>query len=195
MTAVDAGAHYGYFTLLLIRAVGRRGHVISYEPNPENAELLRANAVLNRVGQRRLTVECAALGDRDVADVGLFAGREGASMEWTLSEEFANREGAPGVAPRTVRMASLATLLERRPQIGLIKMDIEGAEATALPHAVAALRRVRPAIVLEFHREVGWPALPALREAGYRLETLDGEPLAWPAGPETVPYQLVARPD
>jgi hypothetical protein len=45
---------------------------------------------------------------------------------------------------------------------------------------------------MEFHREVGWPAIEALRTAGYRLSTLQGADLAWPDSSDDVPYQLVA---
>jgi len=56
------------------------------------------------------------------------------------------------------------------------------------------LREARPAILLEFHREAGWPGVAALLEAGYRLESLRGGTLPAPAGPDEVPYQLVAQP-
>lgn len=193
---VDAGAHYGYFTLLLARAVGEQGHVYAFEASPDNARLLRANVALNDLGPR-VTVERAAVGGRDGAAVELFAGRGGASMEWTLSKSFASREdddAAP--APSVVRtpMVTLDAYLADRPAVSLVKMDIEGAEAEALPAARELLERTRPTIVLEFHREVGWPAIVALREAGYRLEDLEGAALPWPDGPEDAPYQLVARP-
>jgi hypothetical protein len=55
------------------------------------------------------------------------------------------------------------------------------------------LREARPVVVLEFHREVGWPAIPVLAEAGYSFVTLDREPLAV-EGPDDVPYQLIAEP-
>mgnify|MGYP002622902386 CR=1 FL=1 len=192
---LDLGAHYGYFSLLLAKAVGPAGHVVAFEANPENARLVRANVALNGM-EDRVTVEQAAVGGRDAASVELFAGRGGASMEWTLSASFATRESPEPTRPDAVRtrMVSLDGYLAGRPPVSLVKMDIEGAEAEALPAARTLLRETRPTIVLEFHRDVGWPAIVALREAGYRLETLDGEPLDWPSGPDDAEYQFVARP-
>jgi FkbM family methyltransferase len=192
-TAVDAGAHHGYFTVLLARAVGPEGAVVSFEADPDNAAVVRRNVELNDL--RNVTVEQAAVADREAEDAPLFAARAGGSMEWTLSQSFAEREGggAPhGVAGHT-RLVSLSGFLADRP-VSLIKMDIEGAEALALPAALEWLQRTRPHIVLEFHREVGWPAIEALREAGYRMEALDGTPLEWPQSADDVPYQLVASP-
>lgn len=41
MVAVDVGANYGYYTILMGRCVGRTGKVISFEPNPHLATLMR----------------------------------------------------------------------------------------------------------------------------------------------------------
>jgi FkbM family methyltransferase len=41
MVAVDVGANYGYSTILMGRCVGRTGKVISFEPNPHLASLMR----------------------------------------------------------------------------------------------------------------------------------------------------------
>src|SRR5258708_5511745 len=35
-TFVDIGAHIGYYSLLAARQLGRRGHVLSFEPAPDN---------------------------------------------------------------------------------------------------------------------------------------------------------------
>jgi FkbM family methyltransferase len=192
MTAVDAGAHHGYFTVLLARAVGADGSVVAFEADPDNAAVVRRNVELN--GLTQVTVELAAVADREAAAAPLFAARSGGSMEWTLSQSFAEREGgAPHDHPeRSTRLVSLEGYFGERP-VSLIKMDIEGAEAVALPAARSWLERTRPDIVLEFHREVGWPAIEALRAAGYALEALDGTPVAWPQSAADVPYQLVAR--
>jgi FkbM family methyltransferase len=191
--AVDAGAHHGYFTVLLAKAVGPDGAVVAFEADPDNAAVVRRNVALNDL--QNVTVEQAALADREVQDAPLFAARSGGSMEWTLSQSFAEREGDKSgrPAPGHARLVSLPGYFADRP-VSLIKMDIEGAEALALPAARDWLQRTRPHIVLEFHREVGWPAIEALREAGYQMEALDGTPLEWPSDAATVPYQLVAVP-
>jgi FkbM family methyltransferase len=43
MTVVDVGAHFGYYTLLAARAVGNKGKVFCFEPEPSNYALLLKN--------------------------------------------------------------------------------------------------------------------------------------------------------
>ena len=51
---VDVGANIGYFTLLASTLVGPSGNVISFEPNPNNCELLRRSLTQNNVANVRL---------------------------------------------------------------------------------------------------------------------------------------------
>jgi hypothetical protein len=57
------------------------------------------------------------------------------------------------------------------PRLDLIKMDIEGSEGPALRGALATLRRLRPAVIVETHVVRGVPTLDevraVLRDAGY----------------------------
>jgi hypothetical protein len=73
-------------------------------------------------------------------------------------------------------------------------MDIEGAEVLALNGAREVLRQQRPVIILEYHRDVAWPAVGELTEAGYSFESLNGAALRVPRDTQAVPYQFVARP-
>src|SRR5215470_4917006 len=43
MTALDIGAHIGYFTKLFSMLVGKEGKVYAFEPHPENFCLLQTN--------------------------------------------------------------------------------------------------------------------------------------------------------
>jgi FkbM family methyltransferase len=190
-TCVDAGAHYGYFTLLLAKLCGPEGHVYSFEAEAENARILRENVSANGL-QLRVTVERAALAARG-GEVDLHPAA-GASEQWTLMESFAHRDSRPAVGPpERTPAVRLDDRLAEVPRVDLIKMDIEGAEAEVIPAISGFLERRRPALVLEFHREVGWPGIAALLDCGYALENLDGSPLARPRSADDVPYQLVAR--
>jgi FkbM family methyltransferase len=193
-TCVDAGAHYGYFTLLLAKLCGPGGHVYSFEAEADNARVLRQNVRANRL-QSRVSVERAAVAARE-GEVELHASATGGSTEWTLLESFALR-GEEQPTNRTAERTPAIRLdayLADAPRFDVLKMDIEGAEAEVIPTISELLERRRPAIVLEFHREVGWPAIEALVDGGYELEGLDGTPLPRPRSADEVPYQLVARP-
>jgi FkbM family methyltransferase len=56
----DVGAHQGCYSLCFASWVGPRGHVYSFEPFPQNADLIRYNAQLNRA--QNITVVEAAVG-------------------------------------------------------------------------------------------------------------------------------------
>jgi FkbM family methyltransferase len=192
-TCVDAGAHYGYFTLLLAKVCGPSGHVYSFEAEADNARILRENVRANRL-QSLVTVERAAVAAQG-GEVDLHASGSGGSTEWTVLESFARRDDRPdpGRPAERTPAVRLDTYLAEAPRVDVIKMDIEGAEAEVIPAISEFLERRRPALVLEFHRDVGWPAIKALLACGYELEGPDGKPLARPRTPDEVPYQLVAR--
>lgn len=51
MVAVDVGANYGYFSILMGRCVGRSGKVIAFEPNPHLATLARKSLWISGIRQ------------------------------------------------------------------------------------------------------------------------------------------------
>jgi FkbM family methyltransferase len=51
MVAVDVGANYGYYTILMGRCVGRTGKVVSFEPNPHLADLMRKSLWISGIRQ------------------------------------------------------------------------------------------------------------------------------------------------
>jgi FkbM family methyltransferase len=178
--AVDLGAHIGYFTLLLASLTGSQGKVYSLEPNPSNAAKIRQMLALNGLGQVELFE--AAVSDQqgtmqfEVEDTG--------SMGRLLPS---GRPTSSSVEVRVETLDALAAAHDFRP-IGLIKMDIEGAEAGALLGMKGLLERCRPVIICEWH-----PARAACgyREAfqgvGYRCELLEPESAS-------DAFHLIARP-
>lgn len=48
-TFVDVGANRGLHTLYAARILGSRGHVYSFEPNPETFDILKAHLVMNQL--------------------------------------------------------------------------------------------------------------------------------------------------
>jgi len=120
---VDLGANIGYYSLLAARLVGSKGRVYAFEPEPTNYSLLLKNielneyhniipvskAVSNAAGTVRLFLDNQDTGAHTICEPG----KKGKSIEVesvTLDEFFKDRE----------------------PQIDVIKMDIEGAEMSAL---------------------------------------------------------------
>ncbi len=146
-TAIDAGAHIGFFTMHMAAAVGSTGRVYAFEPLDSNAELLERSIAENRFADR-VVFERAAVGDR--------MGR----ATLTFPVETLNTGGAyllrPGTAPlagnvtREVRLVALDALPLARP-VRLIKMDVEGAEPLVVEGGARVIGEDRPLIVSELH--------------------------------------------
>lgn len=144
MTAIDVGANFGYFTLLLGDLVGADGHVVAVEPNPEAASLLQESVLLN--GHRtRTKVVPHALGAK--TGRGWLYAPDGEPKNAALVAD----ENMPG--GRTVEVATL-TLDEVAldyARVDLVKIDAEGGEEGIVAGMRQLIARDRPAIVLEFN--------------------------------------------
>jgi FkbM family methyltransferase len=147
-TFVDVGANFGYFTLLGAAATGPGGRVIALEPDPRMVAELRSNIALNRL--ESVNVIGAAASDRSGAIT--LAGFTEAGGNWGVSTIARPAEGAEPAF--TVRAAPLDTLLDEAEvgEVGLVKIDVEGAEALVLAgmgHGLSAGRYRR--LLVEFH--------------------------------------------
>ncbi len=146
----DAGAHFGYYTLLAAKA-GARVH--AFEPHADNRAFLEAHVRWNRFIDR-VTVHACALGDAD-GRVGFGAGRGSGSR--TL-----------GTGPRAVAVRSISSLVaagEAAPPDWL-KVDVQGSEEAVLAGSEDVLRGAPCAVACATHG-------PALHErCAARLEAL-----------------------
>ena len=142
---VDAGACYGYFSLLAAELVGPGGRVLAFEPNPRIASLLRRNLAMNGM-DGRVQVEEVALAGADSNGVLRLAVPDGSPMNAHLLPD----EPASGMAPGSPAggMPLVATrALDRhamaRPDF--VKLDICGAEEAAW-EGMQALVAANPAL-------------------------------------------------
>jgi FkbM family methyltransferase len=132
MVVLDIGAYVGAYSLFAAARVGPRGSVWAFEPDPLNFKALRRNvemngfddiihpvqvAVSNRKGSTRLF-----LSDYDRSTTSLFvAPRDAAQIQ--------------------IESVTLDDFLPRSTIVGIIKMDMEGAELAALDGMAAILSR------------------------------------------------------
>jgi FkbM family methyltransferase len=187
-TCADVGAHHGVFTRLLADLVGEGGRVVAFEAHPGNAQRLRKS--LGNGIRDRVVVENVAVTDGASERVTLHRGRSRASEEWNVVG--ADLEGRPTPAELEVTATSLDAYFAGRP-LDFVKLDVEGAEASVLRGMRQLLHERKPAMAIEFHTDTGWAGRGELLDAGYRLETLAGEPID--AGPEAQRvYQCLALP-
>ena len=162
---IDLGANIGAFVLDCARRFPDTV-IHAYEPHPVTVETLRRNVVENRL-QDRVHVYAEAVGKApgtmslSAADMHLAASAYG-----------------PGEPAFTVPAVDFATVLARAGgRAGLVKIDVEGAEADILESAAGALEHV-DAVVGEFHEwlvpGVRARLVAALQRSGFRASVSEG---------------------
>ncbi len=172
MVVFDIGAHAGFYSLFFSRLVGATGCVWAFEPDVQNAGYLLKHVDLNRCGN--VAVVAAAVGAN--ADLGHF--RRG-------SDSYIGHLSTAG--DYRVQTVSLDHLLEDHsvPVPGLIKIDVEGAEAEVLAGADELLTRHRPVVFVALHStRASAECWQRLKAHGYRLHALAGLPSELFAVPE-----------
>ena len=162
-TVYDAGANVGLFSARLARWIGAHGWLYAVEPNPLCVYFLRAN--LERARLRNFTILPVALSNRSCQCN--FSINYGSSLIGV--GEDSNVAGKPGHQIR-VEGESLDTLIAtfnlRKPDF--IKLDVEGAEASAVAGMMETLEKSRPSFMIELHgRDAGSETLRCLAGLGY----------------------------
>jgi FkbM family methyltransferase len=121
-TCVDIGANCGYYSLLMADAVGPSGNVLSVEPNPRLAGLVKKSLAVNGFSDRTKISE-TAVSDTSGNTVNLFIPNDywgGGSICGNGTETNGNN-----IEVQTVTFDDLTL---DYPRIDLIKIDAEGAE-------------------------------------------------------------------
>ncbi len=144
MTVLDVGGDIGYFTLLFSLGVGPTGRVLVFEPMPQVREYLEQNIALNNLQNTQV---CRfALADRagtvilespfQLSAINLHKtvlAAEDVEVEMKVYDRWAVETGVG--------------------HVDLVKIDIEGAELTALQGMADMIRSYRPAVLVEIHPE------------------------------------------
>lgn len=147
---LDVGAHCGFLSLAGAHAVGESGLVISVEPTPQTAALLRDN--LERLAPTSTQiVEAAAWAESGRGSLSISAANSGDNRSY----EMQGPERVGRVEVERVRLDERLAL-ER---LDLVKIDTQGAEPYAIAGMRGLLEEFRPAIIFEY-----WPQ--GIRDAG-----------------------------
>jgi FkbM family methyltransferase len=134
---VDVGANVGFFSRQFCGWVSGNGRVLAFEPEGENFQALEAIARGSGRGQVLLARQALVAN----ADTTLH-------LELNPDNPADHHIGAEGIPTRAVRLDSEIKDLGW-PRVGLIKIDVQGAEALVLEGARETLARSRPAIYME----------------------------------------------
>lgn len=144
---IDVGAQKGWYSLLLARAVGPAGRVLSVEPDPAAANLMQANLERNR---------CA-----NVTLVRAVAGEMEGETEFVLNDFVGWSSRTPNALQResvrarvTLPMLPLDALFAASTppngaRVTWIKIDVEGGEAGVLRGATRLFTDHAPVLWME----------------------------------------------
>lgn len=161
--AMDIGANVGIFSVVMGVTVGTLGRVFAFEPVSANISRLEKNLSKNGLGN--VQVFPLALGASD------------GQMRLHMATDPAYpslREVQGGLGNGTdvqVQVRSLDGVWEElgRPDIALVKMDVEGAEADVLRGALRFLTTCHPTLLVEANSAEDLDSLRAqLCSLGYR---------------------------
>jgi FkbM family methyltransferase len=188
MACVDVGAHVGYYTLAMARAVGPEGRVLAVEPYPVSAHRLRQNLALNGFSW----VETAQVAASDAAGTATLrvprCNVGGASLHSADKPDYAEECEVPTIA--------LDDLLGEWTQLDLVKVDVEGWEGKVW-QGTERLRQRFPGsvLVVELHvgidRRVVADLLPEIERGGYVLRHVRYDGTVAPITPDAI----LSRPE
>jgi FkbM family methyltransferase len=174
----DVGAHIGTETLFGSRLVGPQGRVVSFEPAPWVLPRLVRHVEMNGAANVSI-LNVAVAAEPGVVTLKRAAGNDGRSRVGDLSETVTAAALCQAVTLDDVWRAM------GRPDVQLVKIDVEGHEPLVLRGGAELLKRV-PHLLLEAAWDVEYRAnasrnvLEELRSAGWRLRHWDG--LTWAEG-------------
>ncbi|VVC03785.1 Hexuronic acid methyltransferase AglP [Candidatus Bilamarchaeum dharawalense] len=139
---VDIGAHIGFFSVMAGQ-MAREGRVYSFEPNPDNFDLLGINLLMNNLGNVRPIHE--AVTDRR------------GSIELFLSDKNTGGHSIYDYGDRTNRVVVSSTSLQdivkqhQLDRIDFLKMDCEGAEYEIFRNIPPEVLRLVRKLSMECH--------------------------------------------
>lgn len=172
-TVIDIGANIGYYTLLFAKWVGPTGKVYAFEPEPTNFQLLEKNVKANNY--KNITIFQKAVSDKND------------KLSFYISDESsaANQLFKPQKFSQIIDVDSvkLDECLPIDEKINFIKLDIQGAEGTAIKGMNSILKNNSNTVIMQ----EWWPDaikkygmdsdehLKILEKLGYSFYEIDGQ--------------------
>lgn len=169
--AIDVGASYGYYAVLLSDIVGEAGKVYSFEPDIQSFTRLVHNLKINNL--RNVIPLPYAVAD----NCQVMSWHSDVNQPWLghyTERKSSTAIGSEAIVPIiTLSLDSLETILPFS-QIALLKIDVEGQEAAVLRGAAQLLSHHRPRALIELHStEVTEEVFQILSSHRYQWETVE----------------------
>lgn len=154
---LDIGGHIGYHALCFSSLVGKNGKVYCFEPNPQNYGRIKDNILINN--KNNITAINKAVSNvistiklnftsniEDPSSSGGFI----ESSQYRLDPKIAKIHGYKTTTIKTVKI-DLFLSDEEKDKVKLIKIDVEGAEASVLEGSIETITKSKPHIFIEIH--------------------------------------------
>lgn len=170
-TFFDIGANFGYFTLLGALSVGDGGRVYSFEPIPNNCDIIQEMVGLNDF--QNVSVQQVAVSDSKGA-VEFVLEKTNANSHIS-SVEMSHAASSP-IEVLTVQAFTLDEFCrENNVMPDVVKCDVEGAEVAVLSGAHKVLENRDSKWIISTHsKELEERCRRIMISYGYRVETLEG---------------------
>jgi len=120
-TVIDVGANIGYYTLIFAKAVGEKGTVYAFEPDPSNFNILKKNIEIN--GYKNVILENKAVSDES-GTLKLYQSENNKGDHRT----YDSKDGREFTEVESISLDDYFT--DKR--VNFIKMDIQGFEYFAV---------------------------------------------------------------
>ncbi|MDQ3952769.1 MAG: FkbM family methyltransferase [Actinomycetota bacterium] len=159
--AFDVGSHLGYFGILMATAVGRRGRVVCFEPDPGVHEALEQNVERNRA---------LIPADVSVARLAIGAARGNTTFE---TGGHSTRGRLSGSGDVDVDVVTLDDAVDRFGTPRFVKVDVEGGEVEVLAGAAVLVTAGTTSFGIEVHSdELEHSCRRFLEAQGYRCRVI-----------------------
>ncbi len=166
--ALDVGANVGYMSSVMAARLGPQGHITAFEPHPKIASQLRDN-VARWKSKPVAGIETVEAAVSSSSGTGVLS--EGPDFEHNRGTAALDAED--GKSPtHSVQLVQIDEYVKG--DVGVLKLDVEGHELSALEGAARALerRQIRD-VIFEGLDDYPTPVTDMLEAAGYHIFLLD----------------------
>lgn len=146
MSILDIGANIGYYPLMELKLIGKKGNLIAIEPSSSNIALLKKNLTLN--GFNNVEIHEGAISDKNATKEIFISTQSNLNTFHNIGTSAKHLSGKTEV----VKTYTIAKILNGR-KTHLIRMDVEGHEVEILNGLVSNISEINelPMIIFETH--------------------------------------------
>jgi FkbM family methyltransferase len=148
---IDVGANIGFYTIGGAKKL-KGGRVFAAEPTPGAFARLQANVERNQVADRVILFKGLISAKAGNETLKTIVGREEYSSTGPMTHPSIANDAYTTESVQAAKLDDLVSLHQLRP--GLMKVDVEGAEAQVFAGASEMLARFRPTVLCEVSNQL-----------------------------------------